>query len=587
MQGSTVRRWWSAATVACLAGLALAEPPAALDRVPGGAALSASVRGMDRVMSRLRALVERLPMAQDVAGGDLEKLAAMLTLAPGLDSKGSAAVFFMPVGEGEVFEAADERALMIVPVTDAAAFIKAGGGNPADQVSKLRFEGEDARDVFVRDLGGGYLLLGQKADLVEQSQAKAGNMPSHVAMLGATSRIADSADVVTIWSPAALAPMVRKRADEMRGLRGLMGGGMAHPQPEPPDATRAADVLERDAQSAIMALTLGEVGVLMDIGAQFREGTESAAAMSGTSDSASLMTKLPAQAFYLAGAMDLSTGAMKRLLDAAGMEPQDDPAVPLALDRELLTKEAGGVAFSLGQSPGGVMGGTLLSNLVMFLPAKDPAALLNAVRQRGKEMNAKDVGGATVTTEYAQDQPLRDMPDQKVDSWTTTLEFDPNDPEAMQRGMGMEMILGGNKLSGMAAAAEGGVFMTLSKNSRLMRSAINAARNGAGSNTDDTVRAAYENLPRRRTFELYLGVKPVIETIRETFFLEEADLPVPDKVPAIGLAGTTGEGALTLHLFVPNDTIPVIASTARLMRQGPDGADAQDPAPRKTGKPEF
>jgi hypothetical protein len=359
------------------------------------------------------------------------------------------------------------------------------------------------------------------------------------------------------------------------------------PPPGGGGAAGAADAFARDAQSGIMALTLSEAGVAIDVGAQFREGTQAASLMSATTNSGALLARLPAQSFYLAGAFDFSAGGVRDLLDSLNLGA-DEGGMPSLINAQLFAKEAQGMAFSVGQSPGGVMGGTLLSNTIGFMACKDSAAMLGAIRADQKARSGKSMGPVKVTTEYEQDQPLRDMPDQKVDVWTSTIEFDQNDPKAAESEFAMGMLLGGNRLSYMASAVDGGVLMTMSKNSRLMRSAVNAGRTGSGQTSDETMRVLQANLPAKRSFELYLGVKPVLETIRETMMLEESDMPVPDSVPPIGLAGTTDGGAFTLRLFAPAQALPAIANAVKAMNPGgPGGGDEPQPEPKRTGKPQF
>jgi hypothetical protein len=585
----------SAGLVALLAGVspAWAEPPAALDRVPANAGMVVAVRNMEQFSAKVRSVMTTMHLGAE--SFRIAAVAQVLMGTPGVNKAGSMALVAIPGPNGVVEDDESRNLLALVPVSDYALLLQSLGGDPAAKVAKIVVEGKEA---FVRDVGGGYAVVGPVEETVRAFESNPGNAAAHTRAMGATAPIADGADLLFLMHPKAMKPALDRQKEQFAKNRGMLGGllGGAGEEPDPkaepkPGAASAAiDGIERDGTLSVVGVRLGDAGLIVDLGQQFQEGSESASLFTGTGDSGRLMAKLPAQDFYMAAAMDMSVPGVRKLMDSMGGGAPDGKEAPrlLAGITDAL-RASDGFALAFGQSPGGVMGGTLFANTLAFVAGKDPAKMLQAARDRAKEMHEKKIGGVTFGVDYKQDQPLREMTDQKVDSWTTTMTFDPNDAQAGQMEMGLNMILGGNQVSNMAAAVDGGMIVTMSKNSRLMRSAVTASKGGPGMISDESLRSVQAMLPAKRSFEAYVSVKGVMEAVRDSMMMDEADMPLPARTAPLGLAGTTNGGAMTLRLVVPADAMPVIAEAAKFIRQGgrPGGGDGAAPAPKSTTKQQF
>lgn len=136
---ATVKRLFLLAGSAACFSTALADIPAALDRVPANAPVAMAVQNIEKFDAKFKKLTAVFGPAAD-ANPDMAAVASLLN-TPGLNRSGSLAVAVMedpakpkgavlphPMNGDDMLQSGP--VVVIVPVTDAAKFIEAFGGDP-------------------------------------------------------------------------------------------------------------------------------------------------------------------------------------------------------------------------------------------------------------------------------------------------------------------------------------------------------------------------------------------------------------------------------------------------------------------------
>jgi hypothetical protein len=588
----------SAGLLAALSGLnpALADVPASLDRVPSNAAVIVTVRDMEQVRSRFEDMAKSLKVPMD-GEGEKNPIAATkkLLAMEGLNKHGSLAMAFLPDKDGKVdFDEHDKAVVMIVPVTDYATFVKGLGAADATGVASVKV---DDKPAFAKDLGGGYAAMGSQKDLVEAFDGKAGNLQKHKSNLGKSGQqIADSSDVMVILSVPALKPQLEEgmagMKDQMKMAGAMAAQGAEQVQAMADLMTNLADSFVRDAQVGIMGVGLGDSGVSLDFGAQFKEGSPSAKILSSKGNATKLLAHVPNQPFLFAMAMDLTGPGIKQAIKdmaAAGDKAgggKDNPMGGMgsfATMAKCIDKIEGSSTI-IGASPAGLMG--LLANTATFVSTSDPAGYIKVARDTLKEVSGKDMNGIKMTVDYKPESV--EVAGVKADTWTAQINADQNDPMAGQVNQVMTMLFGQAGMSGMTAGVEGGVVSTLSQNSPLFTKAIEAAKSGKGLAEDDQIKQVQKQLPESRTFEMYVGTKSILDAVGGFMAMMGggADFKVPAKVSPVGMAASTEGGGVDFRLFVPADVIKAAVDIRESMKGGGEDGDAA-PAGDKPKSPRF
>ncbi len=584
-------------TLVCGSTLAMADAPASLDRIPANAAMAMSIRNMEQLAQRMSAL-STLTGQDELEGNPLSDIQQLLG-TPGLNKSGSAALIVMPGAHGKLprggadgEDAPESVAVALVPVSDYAAFVTALGAPGSDGIQTVMVDDEEN---FVRDAGGGYAVLGKTRDAVEAFKSEAGQSAAHMKAMGAQGRrTADIADILMIASIPAIQEQIKERGDaikEQAEMMGQMGG--ADIGPAAAFGEIVMNTFARDGQVGVIGVGLGEKGVWLDIGAQFKEGSELASFFTDTGKSASLLSRVPAMTFLLAGAFDLSAPGIKTIIRNVNEMNAKTVAAGAKEAGEMLGGEAGadavgafanfasnvdqfdGGSFVVGASPGGLMGG-LLINTTMFFQSKDPAKSLASAKEAMLKSNGQAVGGMTMKTTYV--PAAAEISGVKVDKWTTEIQSDPDDPNAGSIAMMQAFMYGQGPIGGFSAAVDNGLVMTMSQNTPLITRALAAAKGEKGLTTDEQIKASQALLPEGRTFELFVGSKSVMDTVGGFLAMMggAAEFEIPVNLPPIAMGGTTDGGGVSTRIYFPHDVLKTFAEVAKAMQPEGDGMDGGD-----------
>lgn len=553
---------------------AMAGLPGAIDRVPGDAIAVISIRNISELKSDLDTLGNALPALKDaLSQGPIQ----MIMGIPGMNTSGSVAAVF--VGETLDMESQTPPMVVIVPVTDADAFMK---GLNATKSGNLYTADLDGSPTYFKDLSGGYVAMSPREDLITSFEGKPGNLAAHTKRVGKTAAsVADTADILMFADMAKLKPLIDQ------GMMGMkqnmeMVAAMAGPQADQMNQSMAmiegfVNMLTTQGDIGLFATTLTASGISMDMGAQFKEGSDGFKAMQAKGDSLGIMKKLPNIPYLFAYSIDTSSPAMKKILSGLG-EMQGGGAGMLPIDFKAMTSSLDGTAMILGTSPA-LMGGGLFANSVLYHHSKNPAALMSLTKDAMGAMNDTSSNGMKITTSYqAGSTTVGGTP---VDSWGMRMAVDPNDPNAMaaqQSMQAMMMIYGANMgPSGYIAAGKTGVVQTMSRNTMLLEKSLQVAESGDGLGSDRVLGSVAKMLPADRTMEAYVGVGEIIKTVGGlmAMFGMPAEFTVPENLAPVGMAMTSSDGAGRFTFHIPTAVITTIADIQKQF-EGEMGGDMGD-----------
>jgi hypothetical protein len=599
-QLSRLRSFRPAACLVLFAGLApiaLADLPGALDRIPANAPIVVAMRDMEGTNAKFTKFMESVGFP--VGEGDENPMAItqkMLGTA-GLNGKGSAAFALIPGADGKVVmgdEGGEPTVVAIVPVSDFAAFVKAMGAEKADGVTTITFDNEKG---YAKDLGGGYAALSPTAGLLEKFEGKAGASSEHAKALGKNGgSVADSSDMVIIANIPflqdqlkAAADQMAMQAEQMAAMAGEQGAGLTQ---NAKIGKMVLNTFARDAQVGVLGFRFAEKGVSIDLGAQFKEGSEIAKFFAASGKASALLGKVPNLPFYFAGAMDMSAPGIKQIVKNLGTL-QNEGKKPEEIQASMFmgnAEKVDGMAFVLGASNNAMMGGGLFVNTVMYTASKDPKAVMTSFADALKGANGQKSGPVTTTSTYKAE--AAEVSGVKVDTWTSNMEFDPNDPMAAQAQMMSSMIFG-QGMTGMNAGVDSGIVSVYSQNTPLMTSALEAAKSGKGALADDALlKEARANLPEDRTMEFYIGVKPLMDAAvgAMAMFGGGPEVTVPPQLSPIAAGGSANNGGVAFRMYVPSDVIKGISEVVKQMDAGEDeeiDEDADMKKPEGDKPPRF
>ena len=586
--------------IAGLSPLAMAELPGVLDRVPANAPLVMTLRNAEQATERFTKFIESMGVPMLGAdGGPVAQVKELLGSA-GLDSKGSIAIAIVPGADGKVVLDSDAEteptAVMLVPVSDYAAFVTAMGGTKTEGVAAVNLGDMPA---YAKDLGGGYAALTTVDGLLNAFDGKPGNAASHARAMGVNGdAISDASDMLFIANIPLLQEQIKEMSGEMKAQAEQMAAMAGEQGDQLKQSVQIAgvvfDTFARDASVGVIGLGFGEKGVSIDIGAQFKEGSELAGMFSTTGNTAGLLGKVPNIPFYFAGAVDTTSPALRSIMknlakmQEAAAAPEERAAMQAGMSSWMANADSmDGYAAVMGASPAAMMGGGLLVNTVTFTASKDSAKMVAATAEALQKMNGVKSGPMTTTTSYK--SAAAEVNGVKVDTWTSSMEFDPNDPMAAQAQMMQGMIFGQGGLTGMSAAVEGGMVGIFSQNTPLMTNALDAAISGKNTmGSDAIIKEVASNLPAGRTAEVFIGVKPLMEAIigAAAMFGGTPEIKVPAQLSPIAIGASTSGGGVDLRIFVPSDVIKGVADVAQQFNAGMEDDMDDDmngggnPAPR-------
>lgn len=562
-----------------LAAAARADLPKALDLAPQGAVAVIATPSLAHLNTEATALMNALglpPMATP------EMIFGMMGLQDAVNMDGSAAIVFLEANP----EADKPKVVALLPVKDYAAMLKAvGGAAGGGAVDSVMIDGQS---VFTKQAPGGFAVIGDDQAVVEGFEAKPGNIGAHAANVGkAGMAIADRAEIVILGNVAGMGPILDKLQEGIEsGMRQMAEAG--GPQAQQADAMMgvmksAVGAFRRDGRGMLAGIDSTAAGVGLDMAVTFKDGSESGRMFATGGGASRLLTRLPAQPFMLAGAVDFSHTAVKTYLttiaNAAKAAPGVDELVGPGAMAALVDK-AKGQSFAIYPNPAGFMGG-VLANAVSFIATPDPKGVLAFQKDMLKRMSeAQDMPMKLTTTFTESEAQIEGV---AVHGWS--VQMDPaGSPEAMQMMQAFSMMFGPSGMSGFLAAANDGVFQTMSKNNELLK-AVLAAGPGKSLAEEAELKQVAAKLPQGRFCEGYLGLKPILDQVTPMLAMfVPIQIQTPATLPPIGGALASVDGAFQASAFIPMPVIRFGATTAQQFQNMAPPPGRQD---NQGGRPRF
>ncbi len=579
------------AGLCCSVGPALAVPPV-VDRCPKDALAVVAIPSVEVLQKNIQSMA--LLVGQPLP--DMNQMLMMAGLEKGLKLSGSAAlIVYAPDKEGGAEEDRQPRAVALIPTTDYAALVSNFGvkSSGPGKIDSAKIEG---KDVFVKDIGEGFAAVSPRKDVLEAFSGAGGNKAAFEAMVGKNaSELSDRSDFSVIINMPVAKPLIeaamKDRMEQMADQMAMMGGD----EPNFAAAEWMVKGFVADSRGAVAGMKIDNLGAGFDFAVAFAEGSRMAKMTSTAGKAGELMAKLPAGAYLLAGAIDVSSPEIKQWLkDFAAQVPNKDKAKAGKKDdqadmmaqfvRNLDTTK--GAAFSMGFAPGGIMSG-LLSNTVSYTATTDNAAAVAAIKAQFDQAEKSNTAKIKWTAGG------QEVAGKKVDVYEMRLLPDPENPMSVQMNQGLFGPMQGP--SGYIAQVDGGVLMTFSKSSSLMTSAINAAGGEASLGKDKVVSQVAEKLPPGRFAELYISVKGLFDTVipfAAMVGMPAPNVDVPDTLPPLALSLAPKAGSIQGTIYLPAPSIKVISEVAKSFQSPDDEALEAGPEgrPQKkegTGQPGF
>ncbi len=563
-----------------LAWPALAGLPASMDRVPENALVVASVRNIEAFSNNIGRLNAALPADSRIPLGMLGDLMG----TPGLNTGGSISLALMPSPDGQPLDMDNEQGpmVLVVPVTDANEFVRGLGGTPGAGVVEVNVGDETA---FAKDIGGGYVVMGPMREIVEAFQGDGGQRARHERAVGRVgARVAEQSDTIIVANIPALRPQLEEGLEGMKQqaqMFAMMAGQQGEQMQQQMQAFEMiAGSFLRDARVGMVGIGFGDVGVKIDLAANFNEGSEIAGFFDRAADARAVLARVPDVPFLFAGAADFSSPGMQRLVKNMGeLAAQANPDIPNAMNPAAMMQGIDGIGYIIG-TPGALMGG-LFTNTAYYYKTSDPDAYLRTYGEMLNAMNGQQIEGLTYNTSFQRNSAQ--VEGRQVDTYSLSMRPNPNDPAAMQAQQMMMMMFGPSMgASGYIGKAEGGLVMTMSQNTPLMSQALRTADNSNGLARNQNIRTVAEQMPENASFVSYIGIGSILTTVNSFLAMMGAgfDVQIPANLAPIGIGGTTHDGGFQARVVVPTQVIETVSKITQQFNEmndmgQPDAAPAR------------
>lgn len=470
--------------------------------------------------------------------------------------------------------------LMIMEVTDYDRFVKDGAGTPgsgAGGVDELTIGNAPG---FIKKLSGNTVALSTQRDAIDGYTVTSGHAAAQSKLVGprgeATIERAGDAFIVVNFAkiPAkAIEDLKTSLADGARVIRdnapanvpeGIDGGAVAEL------ASQHVEAFIKDTRAAVLCLGIDNLGVSLDSLLVFNDGTPLARAFADPGNPAALTGKLPNIPYLFTAAIDPSAPGLAKALQSIdipdwvlqlpGLSSKAGGALTAEEFKKTIAVDRGSAAL-VGVSPGGLTGGLLTKTLVYNASADVPFT-----RKAAGQRFAEGAFGELAVTKY--EPASADVDGKKVDTYQIRFRNDPNQPPFLQQ---INAVLYGftGGPTGYIAPVDGGLYTTVAKDSELLTAAFKAHTGGPSLAGDQLIQQVSRQMPAGRIGEFYVGTRSILESVLPLLSLagvDAADFDLPEKLPPIGGALTSGQGAIGGTIYVPAPVIKTYSELALLLR---------------------
>lgn len=504
-----------------------------------------------------------------------------LGLINGLKRDGSMMVVIG--GKADSDATAGASAIMLLPVTDYAAFVASLGGDPAQATASVTLPG--GASGYCRSLDQFAVLGGdqQAVDAVavgqglEQLTALVGN--SGVQSIG-QSQISIVVNPETFGPDSLAQRLPTVIAQVMTTMDGYLAVDLA-PEPWMPLLQAWSKQAAAGTTGMVVGVSFSADGLTYSEAAVLKADSELASDFTGPGqvDTSALLKELPDKPIVFAASGDPKAVSIAALIDQLGgiigLAPEHSLGDVKPMLDEMLAP-ATGCAFALYAVPPGKIQSHWF-NSATVLKTADPAAQRAAFKQFITKLNGATLpleNGEAVTLVAMYRENERQIDGVQVDTFTIRMAI----PQSVQTDPLTQVIalLAGGGFTGQVVSGPSQVIITTVDDTTLTADLIQKAAtpNGLGDQGQlATIRD--QHLPGQLTVQSYLNFSGIAESLNPFLQLMGNATPfaVPTDLPPVAMGLTSDGKTVQSVTFIPAATIRLLATEGFDLSQPKDQAD--------------
>lgn len=478
----------------------------------------------------------------------------------GLNDNGPLVVVVSNLAKMQADAAAKPDVVLLVSVSDYAAFVGNFGGN-ADGVSELKLK--DGSTGFAKKSGDFAVLADDKALVEAYTPAAAGGaLAAKLGPAGATAL--DRCDVAVYIDCAAIGDTFKSLMETgLSAVEQAEAGGMTALPPGLAEMYGSAVQFVIDNTDAmIIGLDISDAGIGVSKAMHMKKGSELAAYFpGGKANAAAELSRLPKQPYIMAGSFDGKAIATAKLAELiAGAQPQPGSAEMLALAQGA---KAGAFAFYAPDQTAMMTGS--FNNSLSIITADDGAqylkllqAYVSSLDGQKKPVLPDSPDGPAVTYSATYSAGALNIGGVSVDQFLVQQQIPPEVLANMGPAAGFVGAFGTTR--GFAAAKGNYVVITSSPDTQIITTALAAAEAGDGLGADAAITDMRKsNLPANPAAEMYVslgGIAAMVNPITMMFGAPPID--VPADTPPIAMAVSVEGDTVVGRMYVPTADVKIM-----------------------------
>ncbi|MFN7022039.1 MAG: hypothetical protein ACK4WH_12030, partial [Phycisphaerales bacterium] len=584
----------------------LAAPPV-MDRVPDNAFAVIGMPSPDAMHKDISALMTAVEAPFPMP--EVADLLAMAGITEGIDTSKSVAIVLYPPKKDPLKDAAkkaadamgdedddegegeDPRAVILMPIKKYEDLLANFGAKPEAGQAITRIDTPDGGDGYVKDVGSGYAAMSDDRELLAAFDARSGASPLKSKLGVAGDKLTDNSSMFIVVNMDEVRPMWPELKKELESAIKEQAENlpMAGEAPNPFDSAAAVwflDTMMKESRAMVAGIKPSGKGFGMNMAMNFTEGSMMGGMFKDGGRAGDLLAKLPAGPYLVAGAYDYSAPAIKKFfkdLSAKGEGGGSGVSFGIGLDAKTMDI-SDGAAFTMGLPKGGIFGG-LMTGMVTYVKAKDPASIIAVNKASMTELNGQTQEGMAFEIKYTDKAAQVEGVD--VDAFDVKITSE----EGLDMAQPMAMVFGpSGGPNGYIARADGGMYMTMAKSSELMGTALKVGKGGENLGSDRLISQVGGSMPANRIAEFYIGTRSIADMVLPFAAMAGVTVPadkIPENLPPIAATLSGEAGVAHFALFVPTPVIKTVFEVGMAVQQQMEGGEMPDGGKSETGQPRF
>ena len=569
------------------AGTARAE--GVFDQIPSNVAGVLEVKDLQGVSNKVAKFAKSLGLDQMQPGfaDPLGTVQDQFELREGINKSGDMAIAFFKPEKGKEEAGGPPPMIVLIPTDDYAAFLKnfKDVSEDGEGISKVTVQKNNETLYIVKR--GHYAEAAMEKKLLKEAE-------HGLKLEGAAAKEVQTRDAILYVNMAELRPEMEKGIKEVRKTmdQQLKDPNAAKNNPFAATMTPqmmkmmqmyfdAGEQIVKDSRSAVFSLNLSETSVSLAALDEFEpESTLGKITAMIKNTDEPLLAGLPEATYFAFGGAQLTPEATVKLFDQflepvvkAMMEGSGQDTAKMidaAKDSLGATKK---IALGYMATNGGPNDG-LIS--VVSVVHGDAQKIQDNQKSTMAAMNGfSGFSGGKMSFDIKKGEP-KTVSGVDLQTFTTNIKFDDNDPQAAQAKEIISMMYGRNGMSGAYGKVNDETFVSVvSGKEQLLKDVIDAAKGD-----DDVldkmaaVKKVSVDLPKHRAGEMYVALDNIANAVMKA--LKQQGVPVqfklPPNLPPIGMAISTEDSTARGEMVIPDQLIQAItAAGMQAVMQGGNG----------------